>query len=185
MSDRTKSIITAGLWAVTILLAGTVIFRTSRSVEMDPIMPDPGSALAIDSINRVFGSAIESDEKHWLLVLTSSCPVCLALDTELEAIKDGATCEGATVVPLVVEMGQPVDSIKKVLAAHGLPVSGTAPPPVGFIAVRTRAVPAVISLDGRGIVQFAAVPVIEPWPPTSECTTQNSALTPAFPGSSG
>lgn len=131
-------------------------------------VPALGSELDLESIESQFGLRNREHGAVWFLVVTSSCPACLALDHELMSIQAAARCAEAAVIPLVIETGLPLDSIRAVLQVAGLTLEGSGTPQ-GFHELRVRSVPAVVGVDPMGVVKFTAHPSLPDWPPQATC----------------
>ena len=162
---------TAALWGLTIVLLVTLAARFKRNGDVRSYLPAVGDPVPLDTIGRLFrldAEALEAPHARWLLVLSSSCPACLALDDELTQMQRAATCEGADLVPLIVEWGAPPDSMATVLRTHGLEPRGLSGPD-GFLALRVRAVPTILSIDGAGTVSDIFAPGLREWPPSPRC----------------
>ena len=115
-----------------------------------------------------FKTDIATDVTEWLLVVTSDCPACLGLDSELEAMKHMAACRKSRLRPLVIRIDSSTASIHEVLTRHGLEVAGVAEGQA-FASLHLRAAPTLMRLDPGGRVGFVTYPGSETWPPAPGC----------------
>lgn len=165
---KRSQIAATSLWLLTLALAAAVGIRYWETGTPD--LPIPGAG---DYIDRSILHA-EFDFKSpagpvWLLVLSSDCPGCLRLDSELAKMKSGAACDKAALVPVVVATGSPLDSVRLVLAKHGLPIAGIGGTGAAS-ALGVGIVPTLIQLSETGMVLDASSPAApENWPPAPTC----------------
>ena len=71
-------------------------------------------------------------------------------------------------MPVIVELGAPIDSMASVLKTYGLNTyyaTGTD----ALLLFRTRAVPAIVALSPDGRVKWSATPSSKQWPPEQTC----------------
>lgn len=150
--------IAAGIYGVSV--------RTGPPASALPV-PAVGDTLDLDIIRTTFQLDASIAPSTWILVLSSSCPACLSLTTELETIDYAAKCSGAALKPVIVVYGEPADSMRLNLARHNLTLGGIADQS-GFKALQTWIVPTVIAVSAEGLVQSVMNPSLPgTWPPTA------------------
>lgn len=101
---KLRSLIVAVLWVGALsLIVYSVGARRSPAAPTEAWFPEVGDRISVDSVRQAFGVDPAGGDA-WLLVVTSSCPGCLQLDAELTFLKEAASCAGARLVALIVEL---------------------------------------------------------------------------------
>lgn len=160
-------------WAITLVMIFVTINREPVASVTMPPLPAVGDTIDMMAVSTAFQFSAPAATPTWLLVLSSSCEYCLALDLELEVMKREAACQGVTLLPLVVEIEMPIDSIRAVLGAHELEIAGVASNATGLRALGVRVVPALLVLDDGHGLEEASVPTPQgTWPPPSRSSTR-------------
>ena len=156
------------LWLLSLALAVAVGVRYWESRTPDLPIPEVGDYLDRGRLEAEFGFAPPTGPM-WLLVLSSDCPGCLRLDSELAKMKRGADCQKAVLVPVVVVAESPVDSMQAVLAKHGLAIAAIGATGAAA-ALGVRIVPTLLELSENGMVLNASNPAApKTWPPDPAC----------------
>lgn len=160
--------------AVVLWLAAAALFVRAYTAPQVPLrveaLPQIGERLALNEIANTFQiTPLEDVEEYWILVLTSSCPWCLALDSELTTLVQEASCHNAELLPVVIELDMPTDSVRAVLAKHNLEIAGTAGPDA-LSTLRVHVVPTLIALTQDGEVLRVLSKRRQNWPPRPVCS---------------
>lgn len=169
-SSNRRGLLALAVWGlVGWILVGTVSDHRGKN-EAQPL-PQVGDTLSLDSLEIVFGRDMVTSREPgegWLLILSSSCPACLALDEELHELERAAQCEQSELRPLIVEMGAPADSMRSVLGSAGLEPFAVAGPEA-LAVLRVLSVPTVLAITGGGVVSRVHSPLDAQWPPPVAC----------------
>jgi hypothetical protein len=144
------------------------IFARLRALNPPPALPAVGERIPVDVAASEFGAQIP-ESGAMLLLVTTGCPACLALDPELDLLKAAGECEGRSVLPVVAEWGATPDSIRKVLSKHDISVKRIGAPE-GLRKLGARTVPTVIEVGGDGLIEAVShASIVGSWPRTPSC----------------
>jgi hypothetical protein len=169
---RIRFLTARALWITAFIILGYVM--SSRAIRRHTVgvpqalFPQTGDTVRLDSVRAAFGVDLPR-KGALLLVVSTSCPGCLALDSELTAIRAAAECAQVQVIPLIVTAGGAPDSMRRVLAKHGMPAhsTGTAN---SLGVLKIKAVPSLMDVDSHGVVRSVSSPAkTGSWPPKPRC----------------
>lgn len=164
-----RRLLATTMWVVAVIVLVAAARRHLDTRSLVPPLPSPGDSISLLAVQEIFDARLSADGDHWLLVTTSSCPYCLSLDSELTLIERAASCAGANLVPLIIEVASPPDSMMAVFAKHAFPRPGVGGEDA-FHVLKVRAVPSLVVLAPTGHVMLVSSPLIEgSWPPTPQC----------------
>jgi hypothetical protein len=131
------------------------------------VLPTVGDTISLAEVHPELREAMQYGA--WVLIVSTSCGACLALDTELDLMNEANACVDTPLVPLLIEAGGPPDSMATILRLHGMGayISASAN---NVAAFGVKVVPTLIEVDSRGIVSAARNPGVRgTWPRQPDC----------------